>query len=222
LKQINAGLLKVGYVDAGPPDGRPVILLDGWPYDIYSFVDVAPLLAAQGFRVVIPYLRGDGATQFLSTDTFGNGQPSVVELDTTALMDALKIQMATLAGFDWGARTADIVAALWPERCKGLVSVSGYLIASQASGEVPLRPVAEYQWWSQFYFATDRGKAGYARNRHDFAKLIWKLLRPSGPSTTPLSIAPRQSSTIPTTSILSSTTTVGGRSSRRAKRSTTT
>jgi pimeloyl-ACP methyl ester carboxylesterase len=178
LKQINAGLLNVGYVDAGSPDGRPVILLHGWPYDIYSFVDVAPLLAAQGYRVIIPYLRGYGATQFLSADTFRNGQPSVVALDTTALMDALKIHKATLAGFDWGARTADIVAALWPERCKGLVSVSGYLIGSQASGEVPLPPVAEYQWWYQFYFATDRGKAGYARNRHDFAKLIWRLASP--------------------------------------------
>ena len=178
LKQIDAGVLNIGYAEDGPADGPAVILLHGWPYDIHSYVDVAPLLATAGYRVIVPYLRGYGTTRFLSSDTFRNGQQSVVAVDATALMDALKIQKAIIGGYDWGARTADIIAALWPERCKGLVSVSGYLIGSQASGELPLPPEAEYQWWYQFYFATDRGKAGYDKNRHDFNKLIWRLASP--------------------------------------------
>jgi pimeloyl-ACP methyl ester carboxylesterase len=178
LKQIDAGLLNVAYAEAGPAGGPPVILLHGWPYDIYSFVDVTPQLAAKGYRVIVPYLRGYGPTRFLAADTFRNGQPSAVAVDIVALMDALKIEKAVLAGFDWGARTADIIAALWPERCRALVSVSGYLIGSQAAGELPLPPEAELQWWYQFYFATDRGKAGYAKYRHDFAKLIWRLASP--------------------------------------------
>jgi pimeloyl-ACP methyl ester carboxylesterase len=178
LKQIDAGLLNVGYAEAGPANGRPVILLHGWPYDIHSFVDVAPLLASAGYRVIVPYLRGYGTTRFLSTETFRNGQPSVVAVDTTALMDALKIDKAVIAGFDWGARTANIIAALWPERCKAMVSVSGYLIGSQESGKMPLPPNAELQWWYQFYFATERGRIGYDKNRHDFAKLIWKQASP--------------------------------------------
>lgn len=178
LKQIDAGLLNVGYAEAGPANGTVVMLLHGWPYDIYSFVDVAPLLAAKGYRVIIPYLRGYGTTRFLSSETFRNGQQSVVALDIIALMDALHVQKAILAGFDWGARTADIMAALWPERCKALVSVSGYLIGSQAAGKAPLPPKAEFQWWYQFYFATPRGKEGYAKYRHDFAKLIWQLASP--------------------------------------------
>ena len=178
LKQIDAGLLNVGYAEAGPANGRPVILLHGWPYDIHSFVDVAPLLASAGYRVIVPYLRGYGTTRFLSTETFRNGQPSVVAVDTTALMDALKIDKAIIAGFDWGARTANIIAALWPERCKAIVSVSGYLIGSQESGKMPLPPNAELQWWYQFYFATERGRIGYDKNRHDFAKLIWKQASP--------------------------------------------
>jgi pimeloyl-ACP methyl ester carboxylesterase len=178
LKQIDAGLLNVGYAETGPANGPAVILLHGWPYDIHSFVDVAPLLASAGYRVIVPYLRGYGTTRFLSSDTFRNGQQSVVALDIIALMDALKIEKAILAGFDWGARTADIMAALWPERCKALVSVSGYLIGSQASGKVPLPPEAEYQWWYQYYFATERGRAGYDKYRHDFAKLIWRLASP--------------------------------------------
>jgi pimeloyl-ACP methyl ester carboxylesterase len=178
LKQIDAGLLNVGYAEAGPADGPPVILLHGWPYDIYSFVDVAPLLASAGYRVIVPYLRGYGTTRFLSGETFRNGQPSVVAVDIIALMDALKIEKATLAGFDWGGRTANIIAALWPERCKAMVSVSGYLIGSQESGKMPLPPKAELQWWYQFYFATERGRAGYDRYRHDFAKLIWQLASP--------------------------------------------
>ena len=178
LKQIDAGLLNVTYAEAGPAGGAPVILLHGWPYDIHSFVEVAPLLASKGYRVIVPYLRGYGPTRFLSSDTVRNGQPSVVALDTIALMDALKIQKAILAGFDWGARTADIVAALWPERCKGLVSVSGYLIGGQAAGKAPLPPEAEFQWWYQFYFATERGRAGYEKYRHDFSKLIWRLASP--------------------------------------------
>ena len=178
LKQIDAGVLNVGYAEAGPADGPAVILLHGWPYDIYSFVDVAPMLAAAGFRVIVPYVRGYGTTRFLSSDTVRNGQPSAIALDVIALMDALKIQKATLAGFDWGARTADIVAALWPERCKALVSVSGYLIGSQEAGKMPLPPKAELQWWYQFYFATERGRVGYEKYRRDFAKLIWQLASP--------------------------------------------
>jgi pimeloyl-ACP methyl ester carboxylesterase len=178
LKQIDAGLLNVGYAEAGPPDGRAVILLHGWPYDIYSFVDVAPVLASAGYRVIVPYLRGYGTTSFLSSDTVRNGQQSVVAVDIVALMDALKIQKAILAGFDWGARTADIIAALWPERCKALVSVSGYLIGSQAAGKAPLPPDAELQWWYQYYFATERGRVGYEKYRHDFSKLIWHLASP--------------------------------------------
>ena len=178
LRQIDAGLLNVGYVEAGPADGPAVILLHGWPYDIHSYADVAPLLAAQGYRVIIPYLRGYGTTRFLADDTFRNGQPSALAVDTTALMDALEIDKAILAGCDWGARTADIVAALWPERCKALVSVSGYLIGSQEANRMPLPPEAELQWWYQYYFATERGRAGYAQYRHDFAKLIWRIASP--------------------------------------------
>jgi pimeloyl-ACP methyl ester carboxylesterase len=178
LKQVDAGVLNVGYAEAGPADGPPVILLHGWPYDIHSYVDVAPLLASVGYRVIVPYLRGYGTTRFLSDETFRNGQPSAVAVDTIAFMDALKIDKATLAGFDWGARTANIMAALWPERCKAMVSVSGYLIGSQESGKMPLPPKAELEWWYQFYFATERGRTGYDKYRHDFSKLIWQLASP--------------------------------------------
>jgi pimeloyl-ACP methyl ester carboxylesterase len=178
LKQVDAGALNVGYAETGPSDGCLVILLHGWPYDIYSFVDVAPLLASSGYRVIVPYLRGFGTTRFLSVETLRNGQQTVIALDVIALMDALKIQKAILAGFDWGARSANIVAALWPERCKALVSVSGYLICSQAAGKKPLPPKAELQWWYQYYFATERGQAGYDNYRHDFAKLIWRIASP--------------------------------------------
>ena len=178
LKQIDAGLLNVGYAEAGPADGRAVVLLHGWPYDIHSFVDVVPLLASAGYRVITPYLRGYGTTRFLSGETFRNGQQSAVALDTIALMDALQIRTAIVAGFDWGARTANIVAALWPQRCRGLVSVSGYLVGNPAAGKVPLPPAAELQWWYQFYLATERGRAGYEKYRHDFAKLIWAIASP--------------------------------------------
>lgn len=178
VRQIDAGLLSVGYAEVGPQQGRAIVLLHGWPYDVHSFVDVAPLLAAKGFRVIVPYLRGYGPTRFLSAKTLRNGQPSAVALDLIALMDALKLETATLAGFDWGARTADIVAALWPTRCKALVSVSGYLIGSQEAGKLPLPPPAELEWWYQFYFATERGRAGYDKYRRDFAKLIWRLASP--------------------------------------------
>jgi len=178
LKQIDAGMLNVGFAEAGPADGRVVLLLHGWPYDIHTYVDVAPLLAAQGYRVIIPYLRGYGTTRFLRENTVRNGQPSVVAVDAVALMDALGIEQAVLAGCDWGARTADIVAALWPERCKALVSVSGYLIGSQEANRMPLPPEAELQWWYQYYFATERGRAGYEKYRHEFAKLIWRLASP--------------------------------------------
>jgi pimeloyl-ACP methyl ester carboxylesterase len=178
LKQIDAGVLKVGYAEAGPANGPAVILLHGWPYDIHSYVDVAPLLASAGLRVIVPYLRGFGSTRFLSSETFRNGQQSAIAADIVALMDALKIEKAILAGFDWGARTADIMAALWPERCKALVSVSGYLIGNPESNKMPLPPKAELEWWYQFYFATERGRAGYDKYRHDFNKLIWQLASP--------------------------------------------
>jgi pimeloyl-ACP methyl ester carboxylesterase len=178
LKQIDAGVLNVGYAEAGPAGGPPVILLHGWPYDIHTYADVAPRLASKGYRVIIPFLRGYGTTRFLSSDTFRNGQPSALAFDIIALMDALKIKTATVAGCDWGARTACIIAALWPERCKALVSVSGYLISSQEAGKIPLPPKAELQWWYQYYFATERGRAGYDKYRRDFAKLIWQIASP--------------------------------------------
>ena len=178
LKQINAGVLNVDYAEAGKSDGPAVMLLHGWPYDIHSYVDVAPLLAAKGYRVIVPYLRGYGTTRFLSSDTFRNGQQSVVAVDIISLMDALKIERAILAGFDWGAATADKIAVLWPERCKALVSVSGYFITNRAANKLPLPPQAELQWWYNIYFATERGRAGYEQYRHDFAKLIWQIASP--------------------------------------------
>src|SRR5215813_264735 len=179
VKQIEAGLLNTGYVEVGPPNGRTVILLHGWPYDIYSFADVAPLLAAKGYRVIVPYLRGYGSTRFLSNDTVRNGQQSAVALDIINLMDALKIDKAVIGGFDWGARTANIIGALWPERCKAMVSVSGYLIGSPAANNTPLPPQAEFEWWYQFYLATDLGRAGYEKYRYDFNKLIWQQGSPT-------------------------------------------
>jgi pimeloyl-ACP methyl ester carboxylesterase len=178
LSQIDAGPLNVGYVDAGPADGPAVVLVHGWPYDIHSYVEVAPLLTAAGYRVIVPYLRGYGTTRFLSDDTPRNGEQAALATDTIALMDALAIEKAIVAGFDWGARSADIVAALWPDRCSGLVSVSGYLIGSQATGQLPLPPEAELQWWYQYYFATERGRAGYEKYRREFAKLIWRTASP--------------------------------------------
>lgn len=178
LKQVDAGVLNVGYAEAGPAAGPAVILLHGWPYDIHSFAEVAPLLASKGYRVVVPYLRGYGTTRFLSDVTVRNGQPSALATDLVALMDALKIGKAILAGFDWGARNANVVAALWPERCKALVSVSGYLIGSREANGMPLPPKAELEWWYQFYFATERGRAGYEKYRRDFNRLIWQLASP--------------------------------------------
>jgi pimeloyl-ACP methyl ester carboxylesterase len=178
LQRIAAGVLDVGYVDVGPPGGRAVLLLHGWPYDIHSYADVAPPLAAAGYRVLVPYLRGYGATRFLSDDAPRNGQQSVLAVDAIALMDALGVQEAIVGGFDWGARTANVMAALWPERCRAMVSVSGYLIGSQAAGQAPLPPAAEQAWWYQYYFATERGRAGYEAYRHDFARLIWHTASP--------------------------------------------
>jgi pimeloyl-ACP methyl ester carboxylesterase len=178
LRQIDAGDLSIQYADVGPKAGKPVILLHGWPYDIHAFVDVAPLLVRAGHRVIVPYLRGYGGTTFRSAGAARNGQQSALALDIVALMDALKIPRALIGGFDWGARTADIIAALWPERCQGLVSVSGYLVGSQKANEAPLPPQAELAWWYQFYFATERGRVGYERNRHDFNKLIWRTASP--------------------------------------------
>jgi pimeloyl-ACP methyl ester carboxylesterase len=178
LKQIDAGLLRVGYAEAGPADSPAVILLHGWPYDIYSYGAATPLLASAGYRVIVPYLRGYGTTRFLSEATFRNGQQAALGVDAVALMDALGIDRAIIAGFDWGARTANIMAALWPERCRAIVSVSGYLIGSQQANQAPLPPKAELQWWYQYYFATERGRAGYERYRNDFARLIWEIASP--------------------------------------------
>jgi len=178
LKQVDAGLLSVGYAEAGPADGPAVILLHGWPYDIHSYAAVTPSLAAAGFRVIVPYLRGYGPTRFLSGATVRNGQQSALGVDAVALMDALGIGHAIIGGFDWGARTANVVAALWPGRCRAMVSVSGYLIGNQQAGQVPLAPAAELSWWYQFYFATERGRAGYDRHRREFAKLIWHSASP--------------------------------------------
>jgi pimeloyl-ACP methyl ester carboxylesterase len=178
LRHVKAEGLDIAYAELGPADGPVAILLHGWPYDIHSFVDVALLLADSGYRVIVPYLRGYGETRFLSADTPRNGQPAAVARDTVAMMDALQIKSAVLAGFDWGARSADIIAAIWPERCRALVSVSGYLIGSQQAGHMPLPPEAEFQWWYQFYFATERGRAGYDKYRREFARLIWRLASP--------------------------------------------
>jgi pimeloyl-ACP methyl ester carboxylesterase len=178
IRQVDAGDLNIGYADLGPPDGPAVLLLHGWPYDIHSYDEVAPLLARAGYRVVVPYLRGYGTTQFRSAGTIRNGQQSVLALDAIAFLDALEIRKAIVAGFDWGARTADIIAALWPERCKALVSVSGYLIGSREANKMPLPPAAELQWWYQYYFTTERGRAGYEKYLHEFARLIWQTASP--------------------------------------------
>ncbi|KRB51338.1 alpha/beta hydrolase [Rhizobium sp. Root708] len=178
LKQVKTKVLDIGYAEAGPADGPVALLLHGWPYDIYSYVDVAPILAAAGYRVIIPYLRGYGTTRFLSKNAFRNAQQAALAVDMIEFMDALKIKEAVVGGFDWGARTVNIMAALWPERCKGMVSVSGYLIGSQEANKKPLPPQAELAWWYQYYFATERGREGYDKYRHDFAKLIWKLASP--------------------------------------------
>jgi len=178
LKQLDAGLLNVGYAEAGPGHGPPVVLLHGWPYDIHSYVDVAPLLAAAGYRVIVPYLRGYGSTRFLSSETLRNGQQSAVAVDVIALMDALHIDKAILGGFDWGARTVDVIAALWPERCKAIVAVSGYIITNLDANRRPLPPAAELGWWYQYYFATERGRLGYSANRQDFNRLIWQIASP--------------------------------------------
>ncbi len=178
LKQIDAGVLNVGYIDEGPATGPVVILLHGWPYDIYSYAEVVPLLTSKGYRTIVPYLRGYGTTTFLSKETMRNGQQSAIAQDVIVLMDALSIKKAIIGGFDWGARTANIIAALWPERSKAMVSVSGYLIGNQQAGKLPLPPKAELQWWYQYYFATERGRAGYEKYTHDFAKLIWQIASP--------------------------------------------
>jgi pimeloyl-ACP methyl ester carboxylesterase len=179
VEQVEAGDLSVGYADVGPPSGSVVLLLHGWPYDIHSYADVTPMLAAEGYRVVVPHLRGYGSTRFLSEQTPRNGQQSVLAVDAVALLEALEIGSAIVAGFDWGARTANVMASLWPERCKALVSVSGYLIGNQEANKAPLPPPAELSWWYQFYFATERGRDGYGRYRNDFAKLIWHTASPA-------------------------------------------
>jgi pimeloyl-ACP methyl ester carboxylesterase len=179
IKQVKAGVLDIGYAESGPANGQPVILLHGWPYDIHSYAEVSAILAKGGYRVIVPHLRGHGTTQFLSAQTFRNGQQAAIATDVIALMDALKINSAIIGGFDWGARTANIVAALWPERCKAMVSVSGYLIGSQEANKKPLPPKAELSWWYQFYFSTERGRMGYEANRRDFNRLIWETASPT-------------------------------------------
>lgn len=179
LRQVRAGVLNVGYVESGPAHGPAVILLHGWPYDIHSYVAVTPLLADKGYRVIVPYLRGHGTTRFLSSKTFRSAQQSAFALDIIALMDTLRIDKAILAGYDWGARTADVIAALWPERVKGLVSVTGYLITNLEANKKPLPPKLEWAWWYQFYFTTERGWLGLERHRDELAKLIWKFNSPT-------------------------------------------
>jgi len=178
IKSVQAGVLNVGYAEAGPQDGLPVILLHGWPYDIHSFVEVAPILAGNGYRVIVPYLRGFGATRFLSANTMRNGEPAAMAQDAIDFMDTLRIERAILGAFDLGGRSANIIAALSPERVSGLVAVSGYLISSPESNKQPLPPDAEYQWWYQFYFATERGRLGYEKNTRAFNLLTWKLASP--------------------------------------------
>jgi len=178
LKHVRAGVLDVAYAEMGPANGPVVILLHGWPYDIHSYEDVAPALASKGYRVLVPYARGYGETRFLSDRTVRNAEPAALAQDVIDFMDALHIQQAVFGGFDWGARSADIVATLWPDRVKALVTVSGYLIGSQEAGKTPLPPSAELQWWYQYYFATERGRIGYDKYRHDFAKLIWQTASP--------------------------------------------
>jgi len=178
VRQVDAGDLSVGHVDIGPADAQAVLLLHGWPYDIFSFAETAPMLADAGYRVIVPYLRGSGSTTFRSTTSARNGQQAAFASDALALLDALDVSSAIVAGFDWGARTANILAALWPERCRGHVSVSGYLIGSQKANEAPLPPAAELAWWYQYYFATERGREGYDRYRNDFARLIWQTASP--------------------------------------------
>jgi pimeloyl-ACP methyl ester carboxylesterase len=179
IDQVDAGDLNIGYADVGPPSGPVVLLLHGWPYDMHSYAEAAPMLAAEGYRVVVPHLRGYGSTRFLSEETLRNGQQAVLAVDAVALLDALGIDSAIVAGFDWGARTANVMAALWPERCKAMVSVSGYLIGNQEANRAPLPPAAELSWWYQFYFSTERGRDGYERYRNDFAKLIWHTASPA-------------------------------------------
>jgi pimeloyl-ACP methyl ester carboxylesterase len=176
---VHAGVLDVGYAEAGPAHGPAVVLLHGWPYDIHSYVDVAPLLAARGYYVIVPYLRGHGSTRFLSDRTPRNAEQAVFALDVIALMDALHIGKAVLGGYDWGSRTADIIAALWPGRCKALVSVTGYLITDVAANRQPLPPRSEWAWWYQYYFATERGERGLGKYRHDLAKLVWTFNSPT-------------------------------------------
>ena len=181
IKQVRAGELDVGYAELGPAGGTPVVLLHGWPYDIHSYAEVAPLLAARGYRVIVPYLRGHGSTTFLSADTFRNAQQYVVARDVVALLDALHIRRAVLAGYDWGSRTADIVAALWPERVRALVSVTGYLITNRAANETPIEPAREWAWWYQYYFATERGRLGLEDEhyRKELARVVWKFSSPT-------------------------------------------
>jgi len=179
VKQIDAGVLNVGYVDEGPASGPVVLLLHGWPYDIQSYAAVAPLLTEKGYRVIVPYVRGYGTTRFRSANTARNGQQSALAADTIALLDALGIQRAVIGGFDWGSRTAGIMAALWPHRCKAVVCVSGYLIVNREANLQPLPPRAELGWWYQYYFATERGRLGYEANRYEFNKLIWQIASPT-------------------------------------------
>lgn len=220
LKHIKAGLLDVAYAEVGPANGQVVILLHGWPYDIDSYANVAPLLAGKGYRVLIPYARGYGDTRFLSDKTLRNGEPAALAQDVIDFMDALKVQQAVLGGYDWGARSADIVSALWPERVKALVSVSGYLIGNQAAGKNPLPPKAELQWWYQFYFATERGAAGYQKNTHDFAKLIWQTASPKWAFDEATFERSAKGLTTPITWPSPSSTTAGAWAWYRAKRNT--
>lgn len=179
LRHVDAGVLNIAYYEAGPADGPVVMLMHGFPYDIHSFVDVAPMLAAQGCRVIVPYLRGYGPTRFLDPATPRSGEQAAMGADLMALADALDVKRVVFAGYDWGGRAACVAAALWPDRCIGLVSVNSYLIQNIAKAMVPLKPQHEVPLWYQYYFQLERGRAGLAANRREIAKILWKQWSPN-------------------------------------------
>jgi len=179
LRHIRAGVLDVAYFEAGPAEGPPVFLMHGFPYDIHAYAEVTPLLAAAGCRVIVPYLRGYGPTRFLSDDTPRSGEQAALGADLLALMDALGIARAVLGGYDWGGRAACVVAALWPERCAGLVSLNSYNIQNIAQAMEPEPPDNEQRLWYQYYFHSERGRAGLAANRRALARLLWQLWSPT-------------------------------------------
>jgi pimeloyl-ACP methyl ester carboxylesterase len=178
-RTINAGVLNIALHEAGPADGKPVFLMHGFPYDIHTYVDVVPLLVAKGCKVYVPYLRGFGPTKFLSDATLRSGEQAALGADLLALMDALNVKQATLAGYDWGGRAACVVAALWPERCSGLISFNSYNIQNIAKAMIPDTATNEHSLWYQYYFHSERGRAGLAKDRRGICRLLWQLWSPT-------------------------------------------